>query len=245
MTAVYGAEFAEIYDLVYGARGKDYAGECAEVVRQVRARRPGASSLLDLACGTGAHLGLLRERFARVEGLELSEAMLARAREAVPEVPVHHGDMRDFALGRTFDAVICMFSSIGYVGSVANLGAAVRSAARHLVPGGVLLLEPWYFPEAFTPEYIAHDVVRTGDRVAVRVSYSVREGDEVPIVVHYIDALKGRGIRHFTDVHRMSLFTRDQYRAAFEGAGCSVEYVEGGPFRCGLFVGVRKDGPAE
>ncbi|MEW2400550.1 class I SAM-dependent methyltransferase [Streptomyces sp. NPDC046862] len=243
MTAVYGAEFAEIYDLVYAARGKDYATECAEVVRQVRARRPDASSLLDLACGTGAHLALLREEFETVEGLELSEPMLAKARAAVPGTTVHHGDIRDFRLGRTYDAVICMFSSVGYVGSAENLDATLRSVARHLDPGGVVLLEPWYFPEAFTPEYIADDLVRTEDRVAVRVSYSVREGDQVPITVHYIDALKGRGIRHFTDVHRMSLFTREQYRAAFERAGCSVEYVEGGPFRCGLFVGIRKDDP--
>ncbi|WP_309318792.1 class I SAM-dependent methyltransferase [Streptomyces salinarius] len=240
---MYGTEFAEIYDLVYAARGKDYAGECAEVVRHVRARRPDAASLLDVACGTGAHLALLRDEFAVVEGLELSEHMIARARAGLPDVPVHQGDMRGFRTGRAYDALTCMFSSIGYVGSPEDLGRALSSMARHLTPGGVLVLEPWYFPEAFLPEYIADDLVRTGDRVVARVSYSAREGDRVPILVHYVDALKGRGIRHFTDVHRMSLFTREQYRTAFERAGCSVEYVEGGPFRCGLFVGVREDGP--
>ena len=74
----------------------------------------------------------------------------------------------------------------------------------------------------------------------MRVSHSRRHGNEVPIVVHYIDARKDAGIQHFTDVHRMRLFTREQYETAFEKAGCSVEYVGPGRFSCGLFAGVLK-----
>ncbi|MFD7246551.1 class I SAM-dependent methyltransferase [Streptomyces massasporeus] len=236
----YGPQLAEIYELVYAARGKDYAAESAEVTALVRDRRPDASSLLDVACGTGGHLRFFQEHFATVEGLELSEPMIAQAADRLPGIPVHPGDMRDFTLGRRYDAVSLMFSSIGYTRSVGELESTLASLARHLTPGGVIVLEPWYFPEAFLPGYIADDLVRTEDRVTVRVSHSQRHGDEVPIVVHYIDARKEAGIRHFTDVHRMRLFTREQYETAFEKAGCSVEYVSPGRFGCGLFAGVLK-----
>ncbi|MFE1947680.1 class I SAM-dependent methyltransferase [Streptomyces massasporeus] len=236
----YGPQLAEIYELVYAARGKDYAAESAEVTALVRDRRPDASSLLDVACGTGGHLTFFQEHFATVEGLELSEPMIAQAAGRLPGIPVHPGDMRDFTLGRRYDAVSLMFSSIGYTRSVDELESTLASLARHLTPGGVIVLEPWYFPEAFLPGYIADDLVRTEDRVTVRVSHSQRHGDEVPIVVHYIDARKEAGIRHFTDVHRMRLFTREQYETAFEKVGCSVEYVAPGRFSCGLFAGVLK-----
>ncbi|MFC8870503.1 class I SAM-dependent DNA methyltransferase [Streptomyces sp. NPDC057148] len=236
----YGPGLADIYELVYAARGKDYAAEAAEVAALIQDRRPDASALLDTACGTGGHLTFFREHFATVEGLELSEPMAARAALRLPDVALHRGDMRDFTIGRRYDAVTCMFSSIGYTRSTDELNSTLAAMARHLTPGGVIVLEPWYFPERFLPGYIADDLVRTEDRVTVRVSHSVRHGDEVPIVVHYIDALKEEGIRHFTDIHRMRLYTREQYRSAFERAGCSVEYVAPGRFGCGLFVGVLK-----
>ncbi|MFJ1597421.1 class I SAM-dependent methyltransferase [Streptomyces sp. NPDC088261] len=234
----YGSGLAELYELIYAGRGKDYPAESAAVTDLVRSRMPGASSLLDIACGTGGHLAFFREHFDGVEGLELSEHMIARAATALPGVPVNQGDMRDFDLDRSFDAAVCMFSSIGYLESPDELDRTLKSIVRHLNPGGVVVIEPWYFPEAFLPGYIAEDVIRTDERVTVRVSHSARDGDHVPIVVHYIDARKDAGIGHFTDVHRMSLFTREQYEAAFRRAGCAVEYVAGGLFGCGLFVGV-------
>ncbi|MCO1576041.1 methyltransferase domain-containing protein [Crossiella sp. SN42] len=239
---MYGADYAEIYDLIYASRDKDYAGESAELAALVRARKPDADSLLDVACGTGGHLAYLKQDFGTLAGLEQSEHMIVRANRAMPEIPVHQGDMRDFHLDQTFDAVVCMFSSIGYVGSTAALDRTLKSCAQHLNPGGVVIIEPWYFPDQFLPGYIADDLVRSPERVTVRVSHSTREGDQVSMTVHYIDAQKDSGIRHHTDVHAMSLFQREQYEAAFEQAGCKVEYLPGGGrFNCGLFIGTRAD----
>lgn len=57
--------------------------------------------------------------------------------------------MRTFDLGRTFDAITCLFSAIGHAGSVEGLEAAVYTMARHLNPGGVLLVEPWLSPQVW------------------------------------------------------------------------------------------------
>jgi ubiquinone/menaquinone biosynthesis C-methylase UbiE len=237
---LYGYDMANIYDLIYSGRGKDYSAESADVAQLVQQRKPDASSMLDVACGTGSHMVFLKEYFDTVEGVELSEHMIANAKSRIPDMPVHQGDMRDFMLDHTYDAVVCMFSSIGYLRSATELDCTLISLARHLTPGGVVVIEPWHFPEAFIEGYIADDLVKSDGLVVARVSHSARHGDHVPINVHYVVADRESGIQHFTDVHEMTLFTRKQYEAAFERAGCTVEYVKDKRFGCGLFVGVLK-----
>jgi len=73
---------ADIYDLVHRARGKDYAAEAIQVAREVRARNPGATSLLDVACGTGGHLLHLRTDFS-VAGVELDAHLRSIASSVV------------------------------------------------------------------------------------------------------------------------------------------------------------------
>src|SRR5215475_7387150 len=89
------------------------------------------SWILPVGCGTGLHLSYLKHRF-QVEGLDLDEQLLAIARQRNPEVPLHHADMIDFDLGRTFDIVTCLFSAIGYVKTLANLSRAIQCIAQHL-----------------------------------------------------------------------------------------------------------------
>jgi SAM-dependent methyltransferase len=237
---VYEGEFADIYDRVHSHRGKDYAGEARLIAGLVRARRPEAESVLDVAFGTGHHLRHLRADFPDAEGLEQSPEMIAVARQRIPEVTVHQGDMRDFDLGRTFDVITLMFSSIGYVDDFPDLVRALAALGRHLAPGGVVVIEPWVFPDTFTPDYLATDLVRDDEGVVTRFSHSVLEGDAVVMTVHYLVATPEKGIRHLTDRHRLALFTREQYLEAFAAAGCPAEFVRPEQFGRGLFVGVKQ-----
>lgn len=230
---------ADVYEVVYRGRGKDYRADAAAVTGLVRERKADAASLLDVACGTGSHLRYFAASFGHVEGVDLSEDMLRVAREQVPGVPFHQGDMCGFRLDRAFDAVTCLFSSIGYLRSAGELDAAVAAFARHLNPGGVIVLEPWCFPERFVPGQVMSDLVRADGRTIARVSHAVREGDSSRIEAHYLVAGPGSGVRHFTDTHVLRLFDRRQYEAAFARAGCSVEYLDRGTGRVGLFIGTR------
>ncbi|MCO1574791.1 class I SAM-dependent methyltransferase [Crossiella sp. SN42] len=237
---MYDTELADVYDAIYRGRGKDYPAEAAQVHGLITARKADATDLLDVASGTGAHLGPFTELFGHVEGLELSEAMVRISSDRFPEVTVHQGDMREFDLGRTFHAVTCMFSSIGYMADQDELDRALAAFARHTEPGGVIVIEPWWTPEKFLDGYVGGDVVRVDGRTIARVSHSRREGDYTHMDVHYTVAEPDKGIEHFTDTHVITLFTREQYETAFERAGCVVEFVEGGPSGRGLFVGVVK-----
>lgn len=237
---MYGADFSEIYDAIYASRGKDYEIETRELLKLLRERLPGANSLLDVACGTGNHLRFLRHHLRHAAGVDLSADMLAVAERNLPDVAVHQGDMRSFDLGTTYDAVICMFSSVGYVRTVTDLRRTLSRMATHLVPGGVLIVEPWYFPEQFIPGYVAADLVRSQSSAACRMSHSVRDGRNVDITVHYLVADSESGVGHATERHPMTLFSRAEYEDAFTAADCVAQFHTPELFPCGLFVGTRR-----
>ncbi|MEV7618194.1 class I SAM-dependent methyltransferase [Streptomyces sp. NPDC089799] len=232
---------AEIYDLLYQDR-KHYAGEAARVTELIRERKPDANSLLDVACGTGIHLAAFAKLYDRVAGLELSEWMAGLAEERLSGVPLHRGDMRSFELGESFDTVVCMFSSIGYLNTVADLEDAVAAMARHLSEGGVLAIEPWYFPDTFIPGYVSTHALKTGtgDQGIARVAHSTLEGRQTRMEIHYLTADSAKGITHRSEVDYLTLFSREEYETAYRKAGLTPEYVETGNGTPGFYFGTRK-----
>ena len=240
----YGAEHAAIYDHLYAGRGKDYAAEASALVRLIRDRRPDADSLLDVGCGTGGHLVHLRDSFAEVAGVEISEPMREVAARRLPGVALHAGDMRGFRTGRWYAAVICMFSVIGYAGGrdgeVSGLRAAAAAMAAHLEPGGVLVVEPWLAPEAYVVGHVGSDATRRDGHTVFRMSHSGLRGRVSVLTMHYLDGTEA-GIRHFTDVHELTLFTAEEYLDALAAAGVPARYVDEPLFGRGLIVGTRVD----
>ena len=243
MSEVFDADLAEVYDLVYGTRGQDFAAEAVAVAELVRTRRPAASSLLDVGCGTGEHLRTLRGLFDRVAGVDLSEAMVAVARAKLPGVRVHLGDMAELALKCRFDAVISLSTAVAYLPSAEAMRRAVARMAAHLHPGGVLVVEPWYFPERFLDGYVAADIIRGPDRTIARVSRTEKLDRAACIESHYVGA-GATGIRHFSERQLFGLWTRGEYEDAFAQADCTVEYVPNAQSGRGLFVGVAGAGAA-
>lgn len=223
----------ELYDVEYAA--KDYAREAETIERIVRDRNADARTLLDVACGTGKHLEHLQERFA-CEGVDLDEGLLDVARRRLPGLPLHRGDMRDFDLGRRFDAVTCLFSAIGFVGGPAGLDAAAHALARHLAPRGALLVEPWITPGEWIPKR-PHLLSQEEPGLALaRVTLSGLRDERVSTTdMHYLVATAD-GIEHFVEHHELYLFTDDEMRTAFEAAGLRVEHDPEGLIGRGLWI---------
>ena len=165
---------AQIYDAVYSF--KDYVAESERLHALIQERHPGATSLLDVACGTGKHLEQLR-RWYDVEGIDLEPELLEIARDRLPDIPLDVADMTSFHLGRRFDAVTCLFSAIAYAGTVEKLDAAIAAMAAHLAPGGVLIVEPFFEPDAWVvgrPHLLAVD---EPELKIARMNVSGREGE--------------------------------------------------------------------
>jgi len=234
-------DVAPLYEAIYLGRGKDYAAEARTVSRLIRERCPDATDLLDVGCGPGTHLSHFAAEFDRVAGADLAEPMLDHGRRRLPEVPFHRVDLRDFDIGRRFSAVTCLFSAIGNISGQPELYGALGSLRRHVRRGGVLLVEPWWFPETFVSGHVGGDVVEFEGLTVARVSHSVREGGSSRMTVHYVVAEPGQGVWHFTDEHVMGLFCREEYEEAFRAAGLDVELLDLGNGGPGVFVGTPSE----
>ena len=230
---------APFYDALYSF--KDYPAAAREVEEVLRKEAPDARSLLDVGCGTGRHVELLKDRY-EVEGLDLNPGMLAVARERSPDVAFHEADMADFSLESRFDAITCLFSSIAYVKTLERMRSAIACMRRHLNPGGVMLVEPWFTPEDYWTGTITANFVDQPDLKIAWMYTSEREDNVSKLDIHY---LVGRpdGVESFTELHEMGLWTRDEHVDALRDVGFDARYESGGPFGRGLYV--AKDSEAQ
>jgi len=227
---------AEFYDAIYEAKGKKYESEVSALL-SILARhgaRPGGH-LLELACGTGNHTRYLNEHFA-VEGLDLDPGMLAIARERIPGVPFHCMDMTSFRLERRFDVILCLFSAIGYAKTPAHLKQALEVMANHLAPGGMLVVEPWISPAEYRPGGVFSVFVDKPSMKIARMNVNEVRGTVSVLNFHYLVATAA-GVQHFTELHELGLYTKEEYLEGFRAAGLQTAYEPEGLIGRGMYVG--------
>ena len=231
-------ESATLYDAIYAAMGKDYLSEAQRLHELIQQhKRCSGDRLLDVACGTGGHLTFLQQWY-EVEGLDLDAGMLVIARERYPDVVLHQADMVDFELDRQFDAIVCLFSSIGYVKTLERLHQTLQTMTRHLHPGGVVIIEPWLTPDVYGAGTVHAQFVDQLDLKIARMNISEVDGTVSVIDFHYLVAT-AEGIEHFTECHELGLFSHDEYLGAFVASGLEVVYDPQGLMGRGLYIGLR------
>jgi SAM-dependent methyltransferase len=98
--------------------------------------------VLELACGTGRLTRPVAASGAYVVAGDLSEGMLTRARVRVhDDIEFIRLDMRNFELGRRFDAVFSGANSLLHLRRREDFAACFGAIARHLKPGGVFAFD--------------------------------------------------------------------------------------------------------
>ncbi|UCE10921.1 MAG: class I SAM-dependent methyltransferase [Candidatus Thorarchaeota archaeon] len=235
MTDFY-TRLASYYDQMYSF--KDYKSESEklhEVIQQFK--KSNGNRLLDVACGTGGHLIFLRENY-EVTGLDASKEMLAVARKKLEDIPLLHASMVDMELTSEFDVITCLFGSIGYLATLGELTRAIRSFAKHLTSGGVLILEPIFTKETVKKTSMGLSSVDLPDIKIARVNSTRVEEDTAYLNFHFLVATRD-GVEHFVDPSPMGVFPRNRFIEIMEDSGLSSEFVEPGLSKEGLFIGVK------
>jgi SAM-dependent methyltransferase len=226
------------YDAIYS--WKDYAEEARRLKRYITEhKRSDGRALLDVACGTGGHVPYLRDDFD-YEGLDLDPEMLRLAHGRFADIPFHQGDLVGFDLRRQFDVVTCLFSSIANVRTEPRLRQAIATMARHLRPGGVLIVAPFLSPQDWIPGHPHALFVDQLDLKLARINVSELDpsGTIAILDFHYLVGTP-EGIEQFTEHHELGLFTGEQYRAAFTAAGLDVAFDDEGIIGRGVYIGTR------
>ena len=224
------------YDALY-VNEKEYGPEAARVKELLAGHglSPQAE-LMVLACGTGGHIPYFKDDY-RVSGLDLSGDMLALAREKFPGIGFHLGNLIDFNLAAEFDAMICLYGSIGFVKTVDNLRASLKRIAAHLRPNGLALITPWSTVEEFQDLLVVDAVDKPGFKIARMEQVRLKEPKVVEVTFHHLLGT-GNDVNYHKQSMEIGLFSREEYMAAMTDAGLKVvEEYKGSDVRGGAYIG--------
>ncbi len=216
------SQTAQYYDLIYGF--KDYAAETEKITTLIQQELPTAKTILDVACGTAEHAKLLSKQF-EVDGIDLEPAFVKIAKGKVPSGEFWLADMSDFSLPKTYDVVLCLFSSIGYLPTKEKVVAALESFKKHLNPGGVIFVEPWITPENWQVGHTVMVTAESDDLKICRMNVSEQTDNRSVLNFHYLVATK-YGVEHLEEKHELVLYTKEEMFGCFAEAGLKVSYDE-------------------
>jgi ubiquinone/menaquinone biosynthesis C-methylase UbiE len=98
---------------------------------------PRGARVLDVGCGSGNYTIALDDAGFAIEGVDISETMLAWARKKRPSLTWHQGDARKLTFAsESFDGVVSVLATH----HMDDLDAALREMARVVKHGGPLVL---------------------------------------------------------------------------------------------------------
>lgn len=233
------SELAPIYDSLFFALGKDYYAESEKIKGFIEQyKKSSGNQLLDLGCGTGEHIRYLKSKYS-ITGVDASKEMLASAKQKNPDVNFKKSDMAKFQFDKKFDAIICLFSAIGYLKTKEKLEQAVQNISCHLENGGVFIVEPWYSPDEIHKHL---DLVEFGEKQGIKAC-RMREtkiiGEIAESNGHILVSQNGH-VKHLLSRHIFGLFSKSDFIETFEKSSlimCSTECDLSGR---GLYIG-RKE----
>jgi len=213
--------------------------DVAAVLRLIAARRPAATALLEASEVAGTYLTQLGRRFEHVEVVTTSAAAGAAAHRALPSAAIHETAVAGLDLPRRFDVAAALGTALATL-PLSALAAAVTALARHLAPGGLLLIEPFWLPDQATRRSTE---ARTGRDDAGRTVSAVYRGvphDGGHLVQRHALIADQDGVRHVSDARTLYAFGHADYATVLAAAGCGMDLLPTGLAGRPLVVGVRR-----
>jgi ubiquinone/menaquinone biosynthesis C-methylase UbiE len=215
----------------------------AELIKKYSNDTP--RTLLDIGCGSGKFTFHLKRHF-KITGIDVSESMLANAKNLNPDCEFVATDMRDFNLQRQFDSVF-VNDSITYITTRKELLATFRNAYRHLKAGGVMITFPDDTKETFVQNKTEISLARARSKpenleVTFIENYYDPNPDDEAYEATFVFLIRENGklkIEH--DFHTCGLFKLNTWRRSLKNTGFEV-YEEGWPDaikECPIFVCIK------
>lgn len=207
--------FASIYD-DFNYRN-DYEMWFSALLPELEKRGLEHGRLLDVGCGTGRAFEPMLRRGWRIQGCDVSTAMLDEAREKVGDaVALDVADARELPVYGEFELVWALNDVVNYLTGDGDLERALAGMRANLAPGGMVLFDAntiGLFRADFADG--ASEGMSVGGWTWRGLSSEIEPGGT------YEAEVSGEGVE--THVHRERHYTAEQVKAAMEGAG--IEFL--------------------
>lgn len=221
-------QYAQYYDIFY--KNKGYRKEILYLERLFRKyRKAKTRTVLDVGCGTANHMIPLIESGYKVTGVDASTQMLGIAREKLNQAgfkaDLVKGSSQAFAIGRKFDAVICLFSVINYAAANGDILRTLKNICAHMGNNSIFIFDFWNanaVVDYYRPRKSAH-FRKNGidlERRSVTKLYPSQKRCEV----NYTCILRqdGRVVRRDKEKHVLRYFSPEEMTDCLRKAGLKV-----------------------
>ncbi|MDD5728346.1 MAG: class I SAM-dependent methyltransferase [Victivallales bacterium] len=217
-------KYSQYYNLIY--QDKTYAEEVEYINKLIKKYSPDVRSVLDVGCETGKHAHFLSEKAYQAEGLDLSETMLGFARSSYPDIVFHHGDARNFNIGKKYDAVTSLFHVACYQKSNRDLINYFSSIKEHLRPQGLFIFDFWYGPGVLSDKPLVRVKRLEDENIKVtRIAEPALHDCENAVDVNYeiiIESKADSGVERISEKHEVRYFFLPELELMLELSGFTV-----------------------
>ncbi len=181
---------------------------------------PLASNVMDLACGKGRHSVALNKLGYKVLGVDLSQESILKASENQnANLSFKVADMRNLDMFNEFDAVLNLFTSIGYFNDLEDNQKVIDSVYDSLKHNGVFVID--FFNSNFVINNLIPHEVKEIDGIKFVINKKVEKG----VIIKDISFThKGK---LYTYQEKVQALTLDDFSRMLEKSMFKVEKVFG------------------
>lgn len=217
-------KLAKYYDTFYSS--KKYEDEVKLIQSVIRKYKIKGKRILEVGCGTGSHTVILKRKGFSIVGLDLNREMLEIARKKVKGVKFVQGNMQNFNLKKEFDIVLCLFSTIHYNTTYAQLEKTLRNFYKHLRKGGLLIFDMGFNKERLKPGYFTAQTAEEDSISIARVGKTIKTSNTQGKIIFAYVLLKGDKPKFFNDIHKIGIFETLKVKKLIQDMGFRVHIYE-------------------
>jgi SAM-dependent methyltransferase len=227
------AFFSDFYLRAYADAERDAQAADQALAAAKLARCPDGGDLLDVPCGFGRHAVPLGAAGYRVVGVDRSKPLLEEARRRAGGArwpKLAQADYRRLPFGDgSFDAAVCLFSSLGYLGDAEDTNV-LAEIGRVLRPGARLVIELFH-RDLLVARFREQDWSLLGEG---RLLLEQRTFDPVAGIVQATQTVVEPGGERESRTYSVRVYTATELlgmldRAGFAEARCHGD-LDGAPF---------------
>ncbi len=221
-------KFAKTYDLFGDIADIDQNEEA--FYRQLFSQHT-VATVLDCACGTGKHCYLFTKMGYKVQASDISEPMLSQARENLQrlgvDISLTRCDFRELEknFDDTFDAVVCLSTSLPHLHADKELVGALVSMKQVLNPGGIVVVDQGTTHSSIKPDRRFELIVNDKDVSRMFVK-DVKENMQTIHIIDIYHSVLSNCLEHYSVTYRILL--DDDYRRLLRSAGYRNIRIFGG-----------------